>query len=1330
MMNKSVAEFQIPEGIENPFTLKRRYSLFTFNFSLSTLAFSLFTLAFSLYCQFSFAQQFDWQNQHIFNINKEKPHVNVVSYSNTDLARKGDFKKSEFYKSLNGNWKFKYSAKADERPHDFYKQDFNASAWEEIFVPSNWEIEGYGIPIYVNTEYPFDKNPEPPFIKIDNPVGSYRYNFTIPDNWDEKNIFLHFGAVKSAAYLWINGEKVGYSQGSKTPAEWDITKYLKKGKNTLALEVYRWSDGSYLECQDFWRISGIERDVFLYAKNKISIRDFFVKSILTKNYVDGKFNLDVEIINHQQKKRKTKLFVHVQVFDSKGEIFFVEKNKITVRKPNQIIKSDFNAVFPEIKKWSAENPNLYKLMISLETMEGEIIDLVSTSIGFRSSEIIDGQFCINGKPVLIKGANRHEHDEFKGHVVDEKTMLEDIRLMKLNNINTVRTCHYPDDPRWYELCNIYGLYVIDEANIESHGMGYGKKSLAKDSRWMAAHLDRTQRMFERDKNHPCIITWSLGNEAGNGINFEKTYQWLKDNDNTRPVQYERALHEYNTDIYCPMYSSIKSLEEYAKNNTDRPLIMCEYAHAMGNSVGGLQDYWNTIEKYKILQGGCIWDWVDQGLAEFDKNGTKYWTYGGDYGPDTIPSSGDFCLNGLVRADRIPNPHLHEVKKVYQNIKIKAVNINKGEFEIVNNFDFTNLNEYIIHYAIKSNNQMISQGKFDGLDVQPGYSKIISIDIPEKLFEDKKAEYFVFFSVRSKKRKGIIPADHEIAYEQIKIPSEKILFKPDNTELYPIDIAEHDTSIDIYGDLFTLRFNKNTGNPDYLSFGDNLIFDNEIKLNFWRAPTLNDERDGNGKRLWDQAGLDNLKETPISIFVEKPDNGVAKIFIYKSYENQNNEIVFDIYQSYTVFSNGIIDIYTQVLPHEIVKTLPKIGLQLKLPKEFNQIKWFGRGPFESYPDRCSAGTIDEYSMNVGDLHFDYIVPQENGNRSEVRWLTLSTQNNNSLVITSDTLFNFSAHNYSNEALNNAKHINELELENYTYLNIDYLQNGLGTATCGPGYLEKYTIKARPMSFNFLITPQFSSGLNPYNIAYVDLPKFKEKEIPLVDIQTKETESGDELLISLQSNSENGKTYYTKNGSIPNSKSDIYSMPFIIKKSCTIAACVISDNNSQSFTSFKKCHIPLFNEVIYQTGPSKKYPGNSSLSLVDGLEGIPCDWNKNWVGFQGEKLELTARLINPMLIKQLKAGFMRCQPSWIFLPCSIDLFTSRDGENFSWQGNYTNPTNPDLKNYEEKRVEYMIDLEKAVKANYIKLIIKPVQQCPKWHPGAGSNAWMFMDEIEVE
>jgi beta-galactosidase len=1275
-----------------------------------------------------FAQQPDWQNQHVFDINKEKPHVNVVSYSDEKAALTGNFKNSQFYKSLNGKWKFKYSEDVDLRPVEFYKPNFDVSGWDDIPVPSNWEVEGYGIPIYVNTEYPFDKHPEPPFIKIDNPVGSYRHSFTIPESWDGKQIYLHFGAVKSAAYLWINGEKVGYTQGSKTPSEWNITKYLKPGNNTLALEVYRWSDGSYLECQDFWRISGIERDVFLYAKNKVSISDFFVKSLLTNNYTDGELSLNVKVRNSTSKKQKVK--VHAELFDAENNRILDEKFKLVAYTEDQPSQITFSKQLPGIKHWTAETPNLYKLVISLENRKGEILDVVSASTGFRTAEIIDGQFCINGKPVLIKGVNRHEHDEFKGHVVDEKSMLEDIRLMKTHNINTVRTCHYPDDPRWYELCNIYGLYVIDEANIESHGMGYGKKSLAKDSTWNAAHLDRTMRMFERDKNHPCIVTWSLGNEAGNGINFYATYQWLKDNDDTRPVQYERALKEYNTDIYCPMYSSIEGIVNYANTHTDRPLILCEYSHAMGNSCGALADYWEVIEEYKMLQGGCIWDWVDQGLAEYDENGTKYWTYGGDYGPDTIPSSGDFCLNGLIRADRVPNPHLQEVKKVYQNIKIEAVNLKKGDFEIFNNFIFTNLKEYVIHYAIKANGNLLLQGKFDNVDLEPGQSKILSVDLPQKLNSIGNAEIFAFFSVRTKEMQGIIPVDHEIAYEQIAIPSTPVLSSTVDFGPNSINVTESAKVINIGGDLFEFHVDKNTGNPDYFSFHDNVVFDSEMKVNFWRAPTLNDVRDGNGKRVWEKAGLDSLTEKPIAVFTEQPEDGVVKVYTYKTIENQCGKNVFDVYQSYTVFSNGFIDVYTQVLPFEIVTTLPKIGLQLKLPGEYKKATWFGRGPYETYPDRYAAGKIDEFSSTVKDLHFDYIVPQENGNRSETRWVTLSNDKNNTLAVYSDTVFNFTAQNFSVAALDKATHVNELEPEDFTYLNIDYKQQGLGTATCGPGVRDEYLLKAKNFSFNFVISPQFTSGLNPYDLAKVDLPKFPEKEISTVTIQNELPGQGEGTIITVRSNRDNANIYYTTDGSVPDISSTLYSKPFSIDNSAYVSALAISDDNLPGHVSSKFCYVQLVDSVIYNTPPIEGRTGKTNLDLFDGQAGKPCDWGKNWIGYRGEKFELTAILINSRKIKQIDVGFMECQWGWIFLPYSLELYTSEDGESFTQQGSYSNPIDPTIEKGKSKREVYSITLDSPVRAKYIKLITKPVQLLPKWHGAAGDKAWLFLDEIEID
>ena len=1274
-----------------------------------------------------FAQKDDWQNQYVFNINKEKPHPNIVSYKNIKEAKSGEYENSDFYISLNGKWKFQYSPDVSKRPIDFYKNSFDISDWDEIQVPSNWEIEGYGTPIYVNTEYPFDSKPEPPFIKIDNPVGSYRHIFSVPEDWDGKSVLLHFGAVKSAAYLWINGEKVGYTQGAKTPSEWDITKYLKKGENSLALEVYRWSDGSFLECQDFWRLSGIERDVFIYAKNQISISDYFAQSVLLNDYQDGSFNLNVEIESKDILKKKANRTVLVQLFDSNDSTVFYKKQSVSIPKEQKYVNIDFFTEIKDVKKWSAETPNLYKLVISLEKND-EIVDVVSTSTGFRTAEVKDGIFLINGQPVLIKGVNRHEHDEFTGHVVSKKSMIEDITLMKQNNINCVRTCHYPDDPFWYQLCDIYGLYVIDEANIESHGMGYGKKSLAKDSTWLNAHLDRTIRMFERDKNHPSIVTWSLGNEAGNGVNFEATYKWMKDNDSTRPVQYERSLQDYNTDIYCPMYASLNHLINYAETHSDRPLIMCEYAHAMGNSVGALADYWEVIEKYPNLQGGCIWDWADQGLAEKDENGVKYWTYGGDYGPDTIPSSGSFCLNGLVRADRVPNPHLAEVKKVYQNVKIIAVDLEKGEFEISNNFSFSNLNQFVIHYAFKSNKNLVKQGKLENLNVAPGESEVVKINIPENLFRNKKAEYFIFFSVRTKKQDGLIPANHEIAYQQIQFPSEKLLFSPDNSELSYIEVDEDEENIKIFCDNSVININKKSGNPDFLNLGDKTIFDSEVKLSFWRAPTLNDAVDGKGKRLWESAGLNNLTEVPLSVSVEKPTENCAKVYIYKSFKNSNDIVVFDVYQSYTVFSNGVIDVFSQVLPHEIVKTLPKIGLQIVLPKTFNNVNWFGRGPGESYPDRCAAGKISQFESTVEDLSFDYIVPQENGNRSETRWLTISNGSNNSFVISADTLFNFSVRNYSTKALENAKHINELERENLTYVNIDYLQNGLGTATCGPGYLDKYIIKARPFSFNFVISAQYSSGLSPYNFTYLKLPKFAEKELPTVDIESVTNKKGDGFLVSLKSNIQNAKIYYTLDGTNPTKKSNYYKKPFSIKKSSEISARIISNDNLPGFTKTKTCFVPVFDTVVYKYAPKERYSSNNK-ALIDGVEGVAGDWQNNWVGFQGESFEISTQLIKPTSFKSISVGFMLFQRAWIFAPQSIELYTSDDGYDYKLQGSYSPEQNADIKNTKEERVVYTIDFDKKVKSKYIKVIVKPVVKCPKWHSGAGDNAWLFVDEISV-
>ena len=587
----------------------------------------------------------DWENPDVIGRNKEPAHATIVPYTDPVNALPGDRKASPWFKLLNGMWKFNWVPKPADRPLEFSNIDYDVEAWNEIPVPSCWELEGYGTPIYTNITYPFPANP--PFIPHDNnPVGSYRRSFTVPRSWLNRETFLVFDGVKSAAYIWINGREVGYTQGSKTPAEFRITDFLQPGRNILAVEVYRWSDGSYLEDQDFWRLSGIFRDVWLFSTPRLHIRDFWAQPKLVREYNDAVLDLSVSVRNYDNADAGNHT-VQAMLFDNSGRRMFDNHLEKSVSVPSGgEVTLEFEQYITEPKLWTAETPDLYTLLVMLKNSRGDVVEVESCRVGFRSSEILNGQLCINGVPIMIKGVDRHEHDPDDGRTITRESMIRDIMLMKQNNINAVRTSHYPNKPIWYDLCDEFGMYLVDEANIESHGMGYDpKKTLGNKPEWQKAHLDRTISMVERDKNHPSVIVWSLGNEAGDGVNFVATSKWIHDSDPSRPVQYERAGLEPHTDIYCPMYARIEQIEEYAKTHSDRPLILCEYAHAMGNSVGNLQDYWDVIYKYPVLQGGFIWDWVDQGLRKTLPDGTEFWAYGGDYG-DT-PNDGNFCCNGLV-----------------------------------------------------------------------------------------------------------------------------------------------------------------------------------------------------------------------------------------------------------------------------------------------------------------------------------------------------------------------------------------------------------------------------------------------------------------------------------------------------------------------------------------------------------------------------------------------------------------------------------------------------------------------------------------------------------
>ena len=793
-------------------------------------------------------QQPEWQSQYAVGLNKLNPHAYVWPYATAADVEKGAYEESPYYMSLNGKWKFHWVKNPDTRPKDFYKPSFYTGGWADINVPGNWERQGYGTAIYVNETYEFDdkmfnfkKNP-PLVPSEENEVGSYRRTFTIPAGWEGRRVILCCEGVISFYYAWVNGEFLGYNQDSKTPAEWDITDKLKKGENTIALEVYRWSAGAYLECQDMWRLSGIERDVYLYSTPKQYIADYKVTSILEKNtYKDGVFELDVTV----EGAAAGISTIAYELQNEAGKTVLNGSQPVKSRGLSNLITFDEKRI-PDVEKWSAEHPNLYTLILELKDANGKVTEVTGTKVGFRTSEIKDGRFCINGVPVLVKGVNRHEHSQL-GRTVSKELMEKDIKLMKQHNINTVRNSHYPAHPYWYQLCDRYGLYMIDEANIESHGMGYGPASLAKDSTWLTAHMDRTHRMYERSKNHPAIVIWSLGNEAGNGINFERTYDWLKSVEKNRPVQYERAEENYNTDIYCRMYRSVDVIKEYvARKDIYRPFILCEYLHAMGNSCGGMKEYWDVFENEPMAQGGCIWDWVDQSFREVDQDGNWYWTYGGDYGPKDVPSFGNFCCNGLVNAVREPHPHLLEVKKIYQNIKSTLVDKKNLTIRVKNWFDFSDLNEYLLHWSVTGDDGTIVADGSKEVGCAP--HAVVDITLGAVKLPKTLREAYLNLSWTRVKATPLVTSDWEVAYDQFVLPVSKNSWsgkpaKAGNT---------------------TFVVDKSTGALKSLCLDGEELLASPITLSLFRPATDNDNRDQHGAKLWRQAGLDYLTQKVVSL----------------------------------------------------------------------------------------------------------------------------------------------------------------------------------------------------------------------------------------------------------------------------------------------------------------------------------------------------------------------------------------------------------------------------------------------------------------------------------
>ena len=1025
----------------------------------------------------------DWENPEVFAVNKESPRASFIPYQSKEAAVLNKPSKSDFYTSLNGQWKFQIVNKPSERSLNFFELDYDDEDWKLIDVPSNWELQGFGYPIYTNVKYPHEKTP-PKIQDHYNPVGSYRTEFLVDSQMLTKDLYLHFGAVSSAMNLWINGKKVGYSQGSKTPAEFLINDYIQEGNNLLAVEVFKWSDASYLEDQDFWRISGITRDVYLLSRNKNHIIDFDINSGLSNNYTTGEFDLSVEIKHIS----KNDLKLGIILADAAGNSLIDEKRELPDQDGNN--KVVFSKKLNDILAWSAEKPNLYQLTLQLEDDDGSVLETIAHKVGFREVNIKDGQLFVNGRYVYFKGVNLHEHHDRTGHYVDEATMIKDIKTMKMHNINAVRTSHYPQPERFYELCNQYGLYVIDEANIESHGMGAQNqadfdsiKHVAFRSEWNAAHMDRVISMVERDKNHPSIVMWSMGNECGNGPVFYEAYDWIKKRDPSRYVMFEQAALHRNTDVIAPMYHRIEDMEHYAQNHNDRPYILCEYAHAMGNSVGNFQEYWDMMKKYPVLQGGFIWDWVDQGLVKTSDKGEEYWAYGGDFGPDDVPSDGNFCLNGLVDPDRTAKPALKEVKKVHQFIDFEIVNKERYEVKIVNNYHFSNLAEFQFKWSLSENGIVKNSGVLADIKLAPGMS--IKKEIPTAFESSTGKELILTIESFTKDENGIVPKGHKVAWEQFVITS------PINTDLTSSEnkviLSEDDKQITISNKETKLTFDKSNGIMTELFLGnENLILNgNGFTPNFWRAPIDNDFGNDLHKRCKDWRFAS--KKRKLKKIDTETVEGIAIVSVDYEIYNESKEKMGDVHLSYKVNGDGIILVSYQLkkISNELSET-PRIGLNIELIADMETINWYGRGPFESYWDRKSGAQISIYESEVSEQYWPYIRPQENGNRSDARWLKL-TNNSKSrgIKIVGLPTVDFSVHHHIMEDFESLertdgrhrdgdtvknRHTIDVVKRDLTSLNIDYRQMGVGgDDSWGARTHKKYTLNKKEYTYSFMIFP---------------------------------------------------------------------------------------------------------------------------------------------------------------------------------------------------------------------------------------------------------------------
>ena len=981
-----------------------------------------------------------WQDIQTVSVNREEPRTDFMTFGDRTSALNSKFEESPYYRSLNGTWKFYFVDSYKQLPANITDPSVDTSDWHDIKVPGNWEVQGFGTAIYTNHGYEFKpRNPQPPQLPEANPVGVYRRDIEIPAEWMERDIYLQLAGAKSGVYVYVNGKEVGYNEDSKNPAEFLLNPYVKAGKNVLTLKIFRWSTGSYLECQDMWRMSGIERDVFIYSQPKAAVRDFHLKSTLDDTYRNGIFALETDLRNREQ--TAANLTIAYELVDKQGKTVVSDEKSVNVP-AGESRQVRFDKQIDNVLTWSSEAPNLYKLLLTLK-QDGKVTEVIPYNVGFRRIEIKPVEqkaengkpyvlMFVNGQPIKLKGTNIHEHNPATGHYVTEEIMRKDFTLMRLHNINAVRLSHYPQCRRFYELCDEFGLYVYDEANIESHGMYYDLRkggSLGNNPEWLKPHIYRTINMFERNKNRTSVIIWSLGNEAGNGYNFYQTYLWLKQADKDwmeRPVCYERAQWEWNSDMYVPQYPGAEWLESIGRRGSDRPVVPSEYTHAMGNSNGNLWDQWKAIYKYPNLQGGFIWEWVEHGIDAVDKNGRHYFAYGGDFGVNA-PSDGNFVCDGVVSADRTPHPGMSEVKYAYQNMGVEAVDLAAGKFLVKNRFYFTNLKKYMLIYDVKANGKIVRSGKVS-LDIAPQGSKEFTVPV-SGLKPKTDTEYFVDFRLFTVEPEPCVPAGYEIAHEQFRLPINPL----------PVKIATNGSTLTVKtaGDVLTASsskvqfvFNKKTGIvTSYRVKGKEYFQDGfGLQPNFWRGPTDNDYGNGAPKReqVWKQSSKDfNVVEA--SIEMDGKDAVIKADYLLKA--GNLYRMTYRIHPSGVVKVNAVFTstdmdpAKTEVSEATRMATftpgndaareaasklvVPRIGVRFRLPAAMNQVTYFGRGPEENYVDRNNGTLVDVYKSTAEDLYFAYSRPQENGHHTDTRWLTLEQKGGRGLTVRADSLIGFNA-----------------------------------------------------------------------------------------------------------------------------------------------------------------------------------------------------------------------------------------------------------------------------------------------------------------------------------